>query len=128
MSFSGRVGADRDDKAQVPGLTDTNVTDLSVFAAQFPLYFDEGLGIGAPLYVTWGGGFDLIQTKEVVLGSVRFGEELGFLKSGRVVAAGALRWNYGLSADLRSRPVVGQIEREEDAQTYWEATYGLKFA
>jgi hypothetical protein len=132
MKFEGIVGSKQLTTHVVPGLTDDNVTDVSVFAAQFPLHFDDDNKEGEPLLVQWTGGWEMLESRRVVGGSVEFScdkEEplCEFFESGPVVQAGALRWNYGLSADLRSRPTVGRISDVEEAEQYWRDTYQVKY-
>jgi len=130
MKFVGTTAGERALDSAVPGLTDDDQTDLSVFAAQFPLHFGEG-GEGAPMYVEWKGGWELLESREVVDAQVVFSQEaeecIGAFLEDEVVRAGALRWNYGKSKDLRSRPTVGKVESEEEGREYWEATYQLKY-
>ena len=57
------------------------------------------------------------------------GSLASFLDGSKVFRAGALRWNYGLAADLRTRPTVGgmAVGEEDSAHQYFIETYGLKY-
>ena len=52
-----------------------------------------------------------------------------WLNGSQVTSAGALRWNYGLAADLRTRPTVGGMAEggAAAARDYWATTYALKY-